>query len=256
MKLLSNLTVLGLIASAPSKNHENHEGHHEKPEKPHLALHLEHHDPIAELQSIAQDQQNNLRIQLQQWQIGVASSDEIARRFLEKTENGKESVSPRNFNQNILRFKLLMGMMVWSHQSEGIIFHDELPDLGVVVSHEDLLSGIGFNQRVEHHSENELYAEMVMEHYHGYGCHCMPNKAHFLLSGGKGPAQDMLDVSCQMLRSCYNCLNENDSSCNAHDVSYNYDIFHKNNSNQFDTIVCTDVQGKSNYHSLIYNKHS
>jgi len=246
MKLLSNLTVFGLIAAAPSKNHQNHENN-----KKHKFL-LEHDDPIKELQSIAQDQQNNLRIQLQQWQIGVASSDEIARRFLEKTENGKNEVTPRNFNQNILRFKLLMGMMVWSHQSEGIIFNQRLRDLSVVVSTDELFEGIGFNQRVEHHSENELYAEMVMEHYHGYGCHCMPNKAHFLLSGGKGPAQDNLDISCQLLRSCYNCLAEQDKSCDAHDISYNYDIFHKTDNS--DTIVCTDTEGIYTLYVTIIHK--
>ena len=61
--------------------------------------------------------------------------------------------------------------------------------LGYHITHEKLLEGIGFDDNIVHNGENELYAEMVMEHFHGYGCHCMPDHAHFIFAGGQGPPQ-------------------------------------------------------------------
>ena len=61
--------------------------------------------------------------------------------------------------------------------------------LGYHITHEELLEGIGFDDNIVHNGENELYAEMVMEHFHGYGCHCMPDHAHFIFAGGQGPPQ-------------------------------------------------------------------
>ena len=90
--------------------------------------------------------------------------------------------------------------------------------------HEELLEGIGFQDNIANNSENELYAEYVMEQYHGYGCHCMPSHAHFIMSGGKGPPQDLLDVNCQMLRNCYSCAQIEDQNCDAHNSTYSYDL--------------------------------
>ena len=35
----------------------------------------------------------------------------------------------RTYDHNLLRFKLLMGMLVWSHKEAGIRFHNNLPRL-------------------------------------------------------------------------------------------------------------------------------
>ena len=52
----------------------------------------------------------------------------------------------------------------------------------------------------------------------------MPSHAHFIMSGGKGPPQDLLDVNCQMLRNCYSCAQIEDQNCDAHNSTYSYDL--------------------------------
>ena len=71
MKLASNLTLVGLIAGAPSKDPESN------PDSP---------DPVAALADHAFERQNQMRIQIQHWQLGVANSDEIAQRFIKETQ--------------------------------------------------------------------------------------------------------------------------------------------------------------------------
>ena len=71
MKLASNLTLVGLIAGAPSKDPAT------DPEK---------NDPVAALADHAFERQNQMRIQIQHWQLGVANSDEIAQRFIKETQ--------------------------------------------------------------------------------------------------------------------------------------------------------------------------
>ena len=72
MKLASNLTLVGLIAGAPSKDPAQ-----ANPEK---------NDPVAALADHAFERQNQMRIQIQHWQLGVANSDEIAQRFIKETQ--------------------------------------------------------------------------------------------------------------------------------------------------------------------------
>ena len=75
--------------------------------------------------------QQTMRVQIQHWEMGVAGSDEISRRFLEKTDHGPNTVGPRSYDHSLLRFKLLMGMMVWTHAEAGVKFRGkDLPDLG------------------------------------------------------------------------------------------------------------------------------
>ena len=74
--------------------------------------------------------QQTMRVQIQHWEMGVASSDEISKKFLEKTDHGENTMGPRSYDHSLLRFKLLMGMMVWTHAEAGVKFHDNLPDLG------------------------------------------------------------------------------------------------------------------------------
>ena len=38
----------------------------------------------------------------------------------------------RTYDHNLLRFKLLMGMLVWSHKEAGIRFHNNLPRLDLI----------------------------------------------------------------------------------------------------------------------------
>ena len=71
MKLASNLTLVGLIAGAPSKDPAT------DPEK---------NDPVAALADHAFERQNQMRIQIQHWQLGVANSDEIAQKFIKETQ--------------------------------------------------------------------------------------------------------------------------------------------------------------------------
>ena len=71
MKLASNLTLVGLIAGAPSKDSAT------DPEK---------NDPVAALADHAFERQNQMRIQIQHWQLGVANSDEIAQKFIKETQ--------------------------------------------------------------------------------------------------------------------------------------------------------------------------
>ena len=69
-----------------------------------------------------------VKTQIQHWEMGVAASDEISRKFLERSGNGVDSLSPRSYDHSLLRFKLLMGMMVWTHQ-ESVFIHIILQDL-------------------------------------------------------------------------------------------------------------------------------
>ena len=65
MKLSSNLTLLGLITGQkilPQKNDQK--------------------DPVAALKETESIRQSQMRIQIQHWEMGVAASDEISRRFL------------------------------------------------------------------------------------------------------------------------------------------------------------------------------
>lgn len=39
----------------------------------------------------------------------------------------------RTYDHNLLRFKLLMGMLVWSHKEAGIRFHNNLPRLDFAI---------------------------------------------------------------------------------------------------------------------------
>ena len=71
MKLASNLTLVGLIAGAPSKD---------------PSTDSEKKDPVAALADHAFERQNQMRIQIQHWQLGVANSDEIAQRFIKETQ--------------------------------------------------------------------------------------------------------------------------------------------------------------------------
>ena len=71
MKLASNLTLVGLIAGAPSKD---------------PSTDSEKKDPIEALADHAFERQNQMRIQIQHWQLGVANSDEIAQRFIKETQ--------------------------------------------------------------------------------------------------------------------------------------------------------------------------
>ena len=65
MKLSSNLTLLGLIT-----------GQKILPQKNDLK------DPVAALKETESIRQSQMRIQIQHWEMGVAASDEISRRFL------------------------------------------------------------------------------------------------------------------------------------------------------------------------------
>ena len=65
MKLSSNLTLLGLITGQkilPQKDDQK--------------------DPVAALKETESIRQSQMRIQIQHWEMGVAASDEISRRFL------------------------------------------------------------------------------------------------------------------------------------------------------------------------------
>ena len=79
MKLASNLTLVGLIAGAPSKDPAT------DPEK---------NDPVAALADHAFERQNQMRIQIQHWQLGVANSDEIAQKFIKETQACFKIMSP------------------------------------------------------------------------------------------------------------------------------------------------------------------
>lgn len=118
MKLLSNLTLVGLITAAPSSSSSKDHADH-------------HHDPVDVIKEAESMRQSTMRVNIQHWEMGVAASDEIARRFLDRTENGPATMGPRSFNYSLLRFKLLMGMMVWTHKTLGIKFRNNLPGLGV-----------------------------------------------------------------------------------------------------------------------------
>jgi len=145
--------------------------------------------------------------------------------------------------------------MVWSHQSLGIKFHNNLPELGFHLTHEELLAGIGFNDNIAHNSENEPYAEMVMEHYHGYGCHCMPAHAHFIMTGGRGPPQDLLDVNCQLLRTCYSCAKIENDHCDAHNATYAFDLSHMVANDINNSITCRDAEGTCARRTCECDKH-
>ena len=130
MKLLSNLTLVGLITAAPSSPKDQA-------------------DPVNVIKEAESMRQTTMRVNIQHWEMGVAASDSIAQRFLDRTENGPATMSQRSFDHSLLRFKLLMGMMVWSHQSRGIKFHNNLPELGfhLTVSLRPLLNS---NMKVFH----------------------------------------------------------------------------------------------------------
>merc|ERR1711935_1035290 len=130
MKLLSNLTLVGLITAAPS-------------------MPKDQADPVNMIKEAESMRQTTMRVNIQHWEMGVAASDSIAQRFLDRTDNGPATMSQRSFDHSLLRFKLLMGMMVWSHQSLGIKFHNNLPELGFHLTHEELLAGIGFDNNIE-----------------------------------------------------------------------------------------------------------
>ena len=49
----------------------------------------------------------------------------IARNILNATDNLNE-LHPRTMDHNLVRFKLLMGMLVWSHQAVGVKYHRQL----------------------------------------------------------------------------------------------------------------------------------
>ena len=91
MKLSSNLTLLGLITGQkilPQKNDQK--------------------DPVAALKETESIRQSQMRIQIQHWEMGVAASDEISRRFLSLglvfiSSKFKKKMKLK-FNQNWLKF--------------------------------------------------------------------------------------------------------------------------------------------------------
>ena len=93
MKLASNLTLVGLIAGAPSKDPESN------PDSP---------DPVAALADHAFERQNQMRIQIQHWQLGVANSDEIAQRFIKETQACFQTVFRDRFQTGMIRSRAVL----------------------------------------------------------------------------------------------------------------------------------------------------
>jgi len=196
--------------------------------------------------NVGADRETAIRIQLLEWQIGIANSSGIARNILNETDNLNE-LHPRNADHNLVRFKLLMGMMVWSHQAVGITYHTHLYGLKErhAIHHDmsdhELEVGLQFSSIVTSNTENEAYAEYTMELYHGYGCHCLPDHAHYIFTGGTGRAQDSIDINCQLLRSCYACEEQANKLCDAHASDYSYNL--NRGTSVEGSITCTDPKG-------------
>lgn len=113
-----------------------------------------------------------VKIQLLEWQLGIANSTGIAGNIL--TETGDlEGLTQRTVDTSKIRFKLLMGMLVWTHQAKGIIYHTYLPHLSGrhsalgMMSQSQVSTGIEFKHTITSNTENEAYAEYTMELYHG-----------------------------------------------------------------------------------------
>merc|ERR1712066_1034265 len=102
----------------------------------------------------------------------------------------------------------------------------------------ELTQGLSFNTLITSNSENEAYAEYTMELYHGYGCHCLPDHAHYIFTGGQGRAQDSIDINCQLLRSCYACEEHHHPECDTHGSDYSYNLNRGVNVDK--SITCTD----------------
>ena len=55
--------------------------------------------------NVGADRETAIRIQLLEWQIGIANSSGIARNILNETDNLSE-LHPRNADHNLVRFKV------------------------------------------------------------------------------------------------------------------------------------------------------
>lgn len=58
----------------------------------------------------------------------------------------------------------------------------------------------------------------------GYGCWCQFYDAENWASSNKGTPTDNLDTACRSWNKCYDCINQDDSTCDGISSTYRYEI--------------------------------